>query len=144
MHQIGHLLARQPDFARLKPAAAVKPADDRLKAYHLTNPDTGAQVYVLRNDSSERVTTTLPDTDFDVPVSVPARDARMLATGMALGQWKLRYSTVQPMFCVTAGRQDIAVFAGPRGEMAQVVLDCPEEPTTTRLDPDPARVYDPG
>ncbi|CAM5375605.1 hypothetical protein SALBM311S_01719 [Streptomyces alboniger] len=63
---------------------------------------------------------------------------------MDLGQWKLRYSTVQPMFCVTAGRQDIAVFAGPRGEMAQVVLDCALEPTTTRRDPDPAWVYDRG
>jgi len=144
MHQTGHLLGRQPDFARLVRAAAVKPADDRLKAYHLTNPDTGAHVYVLRNDSAERVSTTLPGTDFDVPVSVPANDARMLATRMALGQWKLRYSTVQPMFCVTAGRQDIAVFAGPRGEMAQVVLDCQQEPTTTRLDPDPAWVYDRG
>ncbi|CAM5378770.1 hypothetical protein SALBM311S_06187 [Streptomyces alboniger] len=144
MHQTGHLLQRQPDFARLRPAAAVKPADERLKAYHLTNPDTGAHVYVLRNDSTERVTTTLPGTAFDVPVSVPAKDARMLATDMDLGQWKLRYSTVQPMFCVTAGRQDIAVFAGPRGEMAQVVLDCALEPTTTRLDPDPAWVYDRG
>ncbi|MFI5679381.1 beta-galactosidase [Streptomyces cellulosae] len=144
MHQIGQLLARQPDLAKLDPAAAVEPADDRLKAYHLTNPDTGAHVYVLRNDSDERVTTTLPDTDFDVPVSVPARDARLLATGMALGQRKLRFSTVQPMFCLTAGRQDIAVFAGPYGEIAQVVLDCPEEPETTRLDAEGAWVYDRG
>ncbi|MDL5201399.1 beta-galactosidase [Streptomyces sp. ALI-76-A] len=143
-HQLGHLLCRQPDFARLRPAAAVKPADDRLRAYHLTNPDTGAQVYVLRNDSGERVSTTLPGTDFDVPVAVPARDARLLATGMALGRRKLRFSTVQPMFCLTAGRQDIAVFAGPYGEMAHVVLDCPEEPTTTRLDAEGAWVYDRG
>ncbi|MGW0337332.1 beta-galactosidase [Streptomyces sp. NPDC003011] len=144
MHQTGHLLRRQPDFARLRRAAAVKPADGRLTAYHLTNPDTGAHVYVLRNDSDERVSTTLPGTDFDVPVAVPARDARLLATGMALGLRKLRFSTVQPMFCLTAGRQDIAVFAGPYGEIAQVVLDCPEEPTTTRLDAEGAWVYDRG
>ncbi|ANS64993.1 beta-galactosidase [Streptomyces lincolnensis] len=144
MHQIGHLLARQPDFAKLNPATAVKPKDDRLTAYHLTNPDTGAHVYVLRNDSAEPVTSELPGTDFDVPLTVPARDGRLLATGLGLGQRKLKYSTVQPMMCLTVARQDIAVFAGPRGEMAQVVLDCPQEPTTTRLDAEGAWVYDRG
>ncbi|MEV0633949.1 beta-galactosidase [Streptomyces sp. NPDC050619] len=144
MHQIGHLLQRQPDFAKLDRAAKVKASDDRLRVYHLANPDTDAEVYVLRNDSAEKVSSTLPGTAFDVPVTVPARDARLLATGLAIGQRKLRYSTVQPMLCVTAGRQDIAVFAGPYGEMAQVVLDCPEEPTTTRLDAEGAWVYDRG
>ncbi|PAZ12165.1 beta-galactosidase [Streptomyces sp. SA15] len=143
-HQIGHLLQRQPDFAKLHRAAAVRAPHDRLKVYNLRNPDTGAHVYVLRNDSAEKVTSTLPGTDFDVPVTVPARDARLLATGLALGQRKLRYSTVQPMMCLTAGRQDIAVFAGPRGEMAQIALDCPQEPTTTRLDAEGAWVYDRG
>jgi hypothetical protein len=144
MHQLGHLLQRQPDFAKLDPARAVKPADGRIKAYHLTNPDTGAHVHVLRNDSAERITTTLPGTAFDVPVTVPARDARLLATDLPLGRRKLRFSTVQPMFCITVGRQDIAVFTGPRGEMAQVVLDCPQEPTTSRVDADGAWVYDRG
>lgn len=143
-HQIGHLLQRQPDFARLRGAAAVRASDDRLKVRHLRNPDTDAHVYVLRNDSAEKVTSTLPGTDFDVPVTVPARDARLLATGLALGQRTLKYSTVQPMMCLTTGRQDIAVFAGPRGEMAQIALDCPDEPTTTRMDPEGAWVYDRG
>ncbi|GCB49718.1 beta-galactosidase [Streptomyces sp. NL15-2K] len=144
MHQIGHLLQRQPDFAKLRRAAAVKPSDGRLKVYHLRNPDTDAHVYVLRNDSADKVTSTLPGTDFDVPVTVPPRDARLLATGLPLGQRKLRYCTVQPMMCLTAGRQDIAVFAGPRGEMAQIALDCPDEPTTTRMDAEGAWAYDRG
>ncbi|MER5209288.1 beta-galactosidase [Streptomyces sp. NPDC002838] len=140
-HQIGHLLQRQPDFAKLRRAAAVKASDDRLKVHHLKNPDTDAHVYILRNDSAEKVSSTLPGTDFDVPVTVPARDARLVATGLSLGQRKLKYTTVQPMMCLTAGRQDIAVFAGPHGEMAQIALDCPEEPTTTRLDPEGAWAY---
>ncbi|MCZ9341374.1 beta-galactosidase, partial [Streptomyces sp. TRM76130] len=42
------------------------------------------------------------------------------------------------------GGQDIAVFAGHPGEMARVVLDCPSEPETMRLDAEAAWAYDRG
>lgn len=143
-HQIGQLLSRQRDFARLRPGRSVRATDPRLRVDHLTNPDTGAHLYVLRNDGEEPVSTTLPGTDVEAPVTVPGGDARVLATGLALGRRKLRFASVQPMMCVTVGRQDIAVFTGPRGELARVVLDCPEEPTTTRVDAEGAWVYDRG
>jgi beta-galactosidase GanA len=144
MHQIGHLLQRVPDFAKLERAAEVKAQDERIRVDHLTNPDTGSHVYVLRNDSAEEVTSTLPGTGIDAPVTVQARDARLLATGLELGRRRLAYSTVQPMLCLTAGRQDIALFAGRRGDMGEVALECPSEPTPTRLDPEPAWSYDSG
>jgi hypothetical protein len=144
LHQLGHLLHHVPDFARLDPAAKVRAADDRIEVSHLTNPDTGSHVYVLRNDSAEAVTAMLPGTGIDVPVTVAARDAKLLATGLPLGQRKLAFSTVQPMLFLNAGRQDIAVFAGRRGEMAQVVLECPSEPTPMRLDAEPAWAYSDG
>ncbi|MFE9448030.1 beta-galactosidase [Streptomyces sp. NPDC006739] len=140
MHQLGHLLQRVPDFAKLDRAAEVRA--DGLKVYHLANPDTGAHVYVARNDGTREVTSTLPTGAGGLEITVPARDARLLTTSLPLGKRKLKYSTAQPMMCVTAGRQDIAVFAGPRGEMARVVLDCPEEPFAMRLDPEAAWVYD--
>ncbi|MGW0991946.1 glycoside hydrolase family 35 protein [Streptomyces sp. NPDC002523] len=140
MHQLGHLLQRVPDFARLDRAAEVKA--EGLKVYHLTNPDTGTHVYVARNDGPEAVTTDLPTDAGRLPVTVPAHDARMLTTGLSLGKRTLKYSTAQPMMCLNTGRQDIAVFTGRRDDMADLVLECPVEPLVQRLDPEGAWAYD--
>ncbi|MFJ7294222.1 glycoside hydrolase family 35 protein [Streptomyces collinus] len=138
MHQIGQLLRSVPDLARLNRAKSVRAADERIKVYHLANPDTGARFYVLRNDTGEAVSSPLPDAGIDVPVTVPARDAKLIAANLRLGRRTLVHSTVQPMVSLTAGRLDIAVFAGRRGDMAQVVLECADEPTPMRLDAEPA------
>ncbi|MGW1871916.1 glycoside hydrolase family 35 protein [Streptomyces sp. NPDC001975] len=146
MHQLGHLLQRVPDFAKLERAADVHA--DGLKTYHLTNPDTQAHVYVLRNDGASEVTSTLKtrkrDGGDDIEVTVPAKDARLITTGLSLGKRKLRYATAQPMAVFTAGRQDIALFTGRYGEMAHLVLECPSEPFVQRLDEEAAWVYDQG
>ncbi|MET8580625.1 beta-galactosidase [Streptomyces collinus] len=141
MHTLGHLLQRVPDFARLDRAADVEA--EGLKVYHLTNPDTGSHVYVARNDGTAAVTTGLPTAAGHLRITVPPRDARMLTTGLRLqGRRTLKYSTAQPMLCVTAGRTDIALFTGRRDDMAELVLECPEEPLVTRLDPEGAWAYD--
>jgi beta-galactosidase GanA len=142
MHQLGHLLGRVPDFAKLNRAADVSAKG--LKVYHLTNPDTGAHVYVVRNDGTEEVTSTVPTAAGGLEVTVPARDARLLTTGLSLGKRTLRSSTAQPVFRLNTGRQDIALFTGRSGEMAHLVLDCPSEPVVNRLDPDGAWVYNKG
>jgi beta-galactosidase GanA len=143
MHQLGHLLQRVPDFAKLDRAADVHVAG--LKTYHLTNPDTQAHVYVLRNDGADEVTSTLRTADGDdVELTVAGHDARLVTTGLSLGRRKLRYCTAQPMFVLTAGRQDIALFTGRYGEMAHLVLECPAEPLVQRVDPEAAWVYDQG
>ncbi|MFJ9832368.1 beta-galactosidase [Streptomyces sp. NPDC101169] len=140
MHQLGHLLQRVPDFARLDRAADVEA--EGLKVYHLTNPDTGSHVYVARNDGSAPVTTDLPTHEGRVRITVPPRDARMLTTGLSLGSRTLKYSTAQPVMCLTAGRQEIAVFAGRRDDMAELVLKCPVEPLVMRLDPEAAWTFE--
>ncbi|WP_253195355.1 beta-galactosidase [Streptomyces sp. JHA26] len=143
LHQIGHLLRHVPDVARLDAAPGVRAGDARIQVRHLTNPDTGAHVYVLRNDTAEDVTSTLPMAGTDVPVTVPARDARLLAAGLDLGGGrKLAHATVQPMLTLSVGRLDIAAFVGRTGEMAHLVLDCPDEPWPTRLDEEAAWAYD--
>ncbi|WP_237518852.1 beta-galactosidase [Streptomyces sp. SID5910] len=143
LHQFGHLLRHVPDLARLDTAPAVRAADARIRVRHLANPDTGAHVYVLRNDSAADVTSTLRMGGTDVPVTVPARDAKLLAAGLDLGGGrKLAHATVQPMMTLSVGRLDIAAFVGRTGEMAHLVLDCPEEPWPTRLDAEAAWAYD--
>ncbi|MEU6420665.1 glycoside hydrolase family 35 protein [Streptomyces spiralis] len=142
MHQIGHMLQRVPDFAKLDRAPDVEAAG--LTTYHLKNPDTDAHVYVLRNDGDKEVSSTLRAGGEDLPVTVPGRDARLLVAGLSLGQRRLRYATAQPMLFQAAGRQDVAVFCGRRGDMARVVVECAEEPLVSRLSQQAAYVYDRG
>ncbi|MFF8678025.1 beta-galactosidase [Streptomyces sp. NPDC015237] len=145
LHQLGHLLRHVPDFTRLDEAAEVRAADARVRVRHLANPDTGAHAYVLRNDSAAAVTSTVPMDGTDVEVTVPARDAKLLATGLHLGAGrKLAYATVQPMLSLSVGRVDVAAFVGRAGEMAHLVLDCPSEPWPTRLDEEAAWAFDHG
>ncbi|MFI2199859.1 beta-galactosidase [Streptomyces sp. NPDC020192] len=140
MHQLGHLLQRVPDFAKLDRAEAVTAKG--LKVYHLTNPDTGAHVYVARNDGTDPVTTSLSTDAGDLRITVPGKDARLLTTGLKLGERTLKYSTAQPVFCLTAGRQDVALFTGRTDDMVELVLKSPEEPSVMRLAPEAAWVYD--
>ncbi|GAA1005883.1 beta-galactosidase [Streptomyces thermogriseus] len=142
VHQIGHMLQRIPDFARLERADGAKVPG--LRTYHLRNPDTGARVHVLRNDGDRKVSSTLRAAGSDLPVTVPARDARLLVTELTLGRHRVRCSTAQPMLFLAAGRQDVAVFCGPRGETARLLLEYAEEPRVTRLSRQAAYVYDRG
>jgi beta-galactosidase GanA len=140
MHQLGHLLQRVPDFAKLDRAAEVRA--EGLKVYHLANPDTGAQVYIARNDGTEPVTTDLPTDAGDLRITVPGKDARLLTTGLSLGRRTLKYSTAQPVLRLTTGRRDIALFSGRPGDMAELVLKCPAEPDVQRLDPEAAWAFE--
>lgn len=145
MHQLGHLLRHFPDFAKLDRAADVEAdaAAEGLKVYHLTNPDTGAHVYVLRNDGEVPVASELPlhGAELPVPVAVPAQDARLLAAGIRLGRRKLRHSNAQPMLAVTAGRQEIAVLTGRPGEDTVTALECASEPAVTVLEGEAEHSY---
>ncbi|WP_109031560.1 beta-galactosidase [Streptomyces rubrogriseus] len=145
LHQLGQLLRHVPDFTGMTEAEAVRTSDARVRVRHLADPDTGAHAYVLRNDSAADVTSTLPMGGADVEVTVPARDAKLFATGLRLGSGrKLAYATVQPMLAMSVGRLDIAAFVGRAGEMAHLVLDCPDEPWPTRLDEEAAWAFDRG
>jgi beta-galactosidase GanA len=140
MHQLGQLLRHVPDFAKLDRAADVQV--DGLKVYHLTNPDTHSHVYVLRNDGTEPVDATLPLPGTGLPVTVPARDARLLAAGIALGRRKLRHSSAQPMLALTAGRQEIAVLTGRPGEATVTALECASRPTVTVVEGEAEHSYE--
>jgi hypothetical protein len=143
-HQLGQLLRTVPDLARLDRAPRVRASDRRVAVSHLRNPDTGAHFYVLRNDSAEPVSTTLPRTPVDVPVTVPARDAKLIAAGVTLAGRRIAYCTAQPMLARTLGNMDVVVFAGRHREMAQVVVEYPQEPVPTRMDAEAAWVFSGG
>ncbi|MFE5211045.1 beta-galactosidase [Streptomyces sp. NPDC056600] len=142
--QIGHMLRTVPDLAKLHRAADVRADDDRVRVYHLTNRDTGSHTYVLRNDSQDQVTTSLRLAGSALPVTVtlPPREARLIMSGLRLGERRLRHSTAQPMLFLPIGSMDVAVFTGTRGELVELVLETPGSPVTTRLDPEPAWALD--
>ncbi|MEV5934249.1 beta-galactosidase [Streptomyces sp. NPDC052079] len=144
LQQFGHLVRTVPDLARLDRVGGTRAADERLRVRHLTNPDTGAQVYVVRNDSDEEVRSMLPDTGVEVPVTVAPRDAKLLVSGLRLGRRKLAYTTAQPLLSMAAGRLEVAVFTGRSGETAQLALDCDTQPEVLRADTEPAWSYDRG
>jgi hypothetical protein len=142
--QIGHMLRTVPDLAKLHRAADVRADDDRVRVYHLVNRDTGSHTYVLRNDSQEQVTTSLRLAGSELPVDVtlPPREARLIMSGLRLGERRLRHSTAQPMLFLRVGSMDVAVFTGARDELVEVVLEAPGSPVTTRLDMEPAWALD--
>ncbi len=70
---------------------------------------------MVHNDSDEEVRALLPGTGIEVPVTVGAGDAKLVASDLRLGHRRLAYTTAQPMLCVSTGRQDVAVFVGRKG-----------------------------
>jgi beta-galactosidase GanA len=154
MKQIGHLLTAVPDIARLDRAADVTAADPAVKVYHLANAETGAHVYVLRNNTGADVATSVPltvagataaqDTTVTVPVHAAARDAKLIATGIAAGSRRLRWTTAQPMILDTIGRQDVAVLVSRPGDSVELALECAQEPKAAVLDGAAATAYDAG
>ena len=131
MKQIGYFLRSVPDTAKLSPAAAVTLSNPALAAYHLANPDTGTEIYLIRNDHTVALTTTLPVGPYTVPqagtLSVAAHDAKLMLAGYALGGVPLVYSTSHLM--TQADR--LAVLTGPDGDDGEIVLNYAAEPTVT-------------
>ena len=142
MKQIGLMLESVPDLGKLDKAASVSASNSSIKVYHLSNADTGAHAYFLRNDSSSTVSSvTLPVTTSAGALTVPAsggmrfpgKDMKVLITGIKLGRRTLLYSTAQPMYQATIGNQDLAVFTGRSGDPVEIMLTASSNPTVTVL-----------
>ena len=142
MKQIGLMLESVPELGKLDKAASVSASNSNVKVYHLTNSDTGAHFYFLRNDSSAAVSSvTLPVSTSAGTLTVPAsgglrfpgKDMKVLATGIKLGRRTLLYSTAQPMYQATVGSQDVAVLTGRSGDPVEIMLTAASSPTVTVL-----------
>jgi beta-galactosidase GanA len=131
LKQIGYFLAAVPDVAKLDPAAAPAVSNTALKAYHMANPDTGTELYLIRNDHTTSQPTTFPLGAYTVPQSGPltvaARDAKLILANYTLGDAALVYTTSHLM----THARDLAVLTGPNGDTGETVLNYPERPGVT-------------
>jgi beta-galactosidase GanA len=131
LKQIGYFLRAVPDVTKLDPAPAVTVSNAALKAYHLKNPDTGTELYLIRNDHTVALAGTFPLGAYTVPQSGPltvaARDAKLVLASWTLAGAPLVYTTSHLM--TRAG--DMAVLTGPAGDQGEIVVNYPERPVVT-------------
>ncbi|MGH3167717.1 MAG: beta-galactosidase [Trebonia sp.] len=144
MKEVGYLLSSVPDITKLDPDTPVTPSNSLVKAYHLSNPDTQAHFFFLRNDHYTQ------DLTFTVPISTPAgdytipqngtveldtKDIKVVVANYQLESGLLVYSTSQLMTHAPLVSQggavrrgaplDVAVFVSRPGEAGETVLRYP-------------------
>jgi beta-galactosidase GanA len=131
MKQIGYFLQAVPDVTVLQPAAEATPSNSAIKTYHLANPNTGTEIYLVRNDHSIALSTTVPVGNYTVPqvgtYSIATRDAKLILANYTLNDVSLVYTT---SFLMTY-TDTLAVLTGPLGDDGEIVLNFPAAPTVT-------------
>ncbi|WP_335972436.1 glycoside hydrolase family 35 protein [Streptomyces sp. CA2R106] len=151
MKQMGSLLASFPDLAVLDRAADTAASSASVRVYHLTDPERGSHLYLLRNDTGADVTCTVPVATAAGTVTVPAasgglkvgaKDGKLLAANVSLGRRALLYTTAQPMWRASGDARDLAVFTGRPGDPVEVVVLGKDAPTVTVTDGAAASTYD--
>ena len=131
MKQIGYFLRAVPDVTKLDEAAAVTPSNSAIRTYHLANPDTGTEIYLVRNDHTVALSTTVPVGSYTVPqvgsYSVASRDAKVILANYTLNDVRLVYTTSFLMSRSGA----LALLTGPAGDDGEIVLNYATAPTVT-------------
>jgi beta-galactosidase GanA len=124
LKQIGYFLNSVPDMAKLDKAAAVTLSNTALTGYHLANPDTGTEVYLIRNDHTVALETTVGVGSYTPSLTVAAKDAKLILASYTLGGAPLSYTTSHVM----THTDSLAVLTGPNGDAGEIVLNYPELP----------------
>jgi beta-galactosidase GanA len=141
MKQLGYFLSSVADVTRLDPAEATTASDPSVKVYHLSNAETGAHLYLYRNDHTDDVTFSVPvETSTGqrtVPVagslSLAGKDMKVLLAGYRMGGQRLVYTTSHVMTHAGIGDQDVAVLTGRPGDSGETVLAFDATPRVATL-----------
>jgi len=127
MKQIGYFLRAVPDVTKLDPAAAVAVSNTALKAYHLANPDTGTELYLIRNDHTMALSGTVPVGSYSLALTVAAKDAKLILASYTLNGVRLVHTTSHLM----TSTAKLTLLAGPTGDEGEIVLSYPGQPQVT-------------
>jgi beta-galactosidase GanA len=128
----GYFLQAVPPLTKTDVSAA--PAVAGLETAARTNPDTGTQFLLVRNASTSPVSSTLDWAGYQLPITLPGHDAKVLVGGFDLGGQRLVASTSELLTQVTQGGRDVAVFYGAAGTVGTTVLRYSSPPKVTVLD----------
>lgn len=125
----GYFLQAVPPLTKTDPAEAPPATSPSITTAARVNPDTGTRFVLLRNTTAEAASTSL----WGVPVSLPARDAKVLVSDLALGGQRLVRSTSELMTHVATGGRDIAVVYGSAGSAGISDFSYPSRPRVSVL-----------
>ncbi|HEY7264087.1 MAG TPA: beta-galactosidase [Trebonia sp.] len=146
MKELGYFVQSVTPIDKMDPgpvvsATSVSPAGATVKVYHDVNPDTGTGFYIVRNDSSDDETFTLPISTQDGSFTIPEQgslelngiDAKIITAGYDFGSQHLVYSTSQIMTQATVNGEDIAVFDGRSGQSGETMMRFSSQPNVQVL-----------
>ncbi len=141
MKELGYFLQSVTDISKLNRATAVAASNTLVKTYHLTNPDTGAHFYFVRNDHTADLTFTIPVATADGSYTVPqagtlrlnGKDMKVLPAAYHLDSHHLVYTTSHLMTHAPIGSQDIALLVSRPGDGGETVLRYPRQPSISVL-----------
>ncbi|MFD8500686.1 beta-galactosidase [Amycolatopsis sp. NPDC059657] len=145
----GYFMTTVAPLTKTDAATAPRAADPAVFAQARANPDTRTQFVLVRHadrKASADLSTTLswstPDGDYEVPVRVGGRDAKILVAGYDLGGQRLVWSNSEVLTHVTADGRDVAVLYGREGEQGSTVLRYASAPEVRVLDGDVRSSFD--
>ena len=137
----GYFVQALTPLTKTVPAEALSIDNPVLQTVRRTNPDTGTQFVLVRHsdrtastDDSATVGWDTPDGDYQVPVRLTGRDARILVAGYDLGGQRLVWSTSEIMTRAAIGGRDVAVLHGHAGTAGSTVLRYSSRPRVQVLD----------
>src|SRR3954451_11301293 len=125
-----YFLQTLPPITKTDPSAA--PVAAGLETAARTNPDSGTQFLLVRNGSTEPVSSTMQWNGDSLPLILPGHDAKILVGGFDLGGQRLVASTSELLTTAFIDR-DIAVFYGAQGTPGTTVLRYSSAPSVKVL-----------
>jgi beta-galactosidase GanA len=146
----GYFLQAVAPLTKTDPAPGPASSNPALMTVARANPEDGTQFVLLRHtdreatsDDAATLEWSTPDGDYQVPVRLVGRDAKILVAGYDLGDQRLAWSTSEVMTHARVGGRDIAVLYGTEGTDGATVLRYPSEPEVSILDGTVSASYDP-
>ncbi|OLF17174.1 beta-galactosidase [Actinophytocola xanthii] len=136
----GYFVRAVAPLTRTDPADAPASANPALGTLARSNPDTRTQFVLVRHADRASTTTedtsldwSTPDGEYQVPVRVSGRDAKILVAGYDLGGQRLVWSSSEIMTHERIAGRDVALLYGRSGEPGATVLRYPSRPSVRVL-----------
>lgn len=131
----GYFVRAVKPLTRTDSAPAPASSNAAVETLARANPDTGTQFVLVRSTAGGASTLdwSTPDGSYQVPVTVPARDAMVLLAGYDMGGQRLAWSSSELMTHTKVGDRDVALLYGRAGTDGATVLRYRSRPSVRVL-----------